>query len=137
MSAPDGPDGVADVHPDGRVSDPAGDATKAADEPAQADTAAPERPGTARTVVAAVLAVVLLVAAVVLTRHGIVTDVWPAFLPDTDSTSITRYSGSWLSAAAAALLGAGLSLMLVVQGIRGRRARAVRSSSAVGSLGAQ
>ena len=121
MSAPDGPDGVTGVHPDSPVSDTAGDLTKTADESTQADTAAPERPGTARTVIAAVLAVVLLVAAVVLTRHGIVTDVWPAFLPGTDSTSITRYSGSWLSAAAAALLGAGLSLMAVVRGIRGRR----------------
>jgi len=121
VSAPDGPDGVTDVHADSPVSDTAGDLTKTADESTQADTAAPERPGTARTVIAAVLAVVLLVAAVVLTRHGIVTDVWPAFLPGTDSTSITRYSGSWLSAAAAALLGAGLSLMAVVRGIRGRR----------------
>ena len=121
MSAPDGPDGVTDVHADSPVSDTAGDITTAADEPTQADTVAPERPGTARTVVAAILAVVLLVGAVVLTRHGIVTDVWPAFLPATDSTSITRYSGSWLSSAAVALLGAGLSLMVVVRGIRGRR----------------
>ena len=121
MSAPDRPDGVTDVHADSPVGDTAGDLTTAVDEPTRADAAAPERPGTARTVVAAILAVVLLVAAVVLTRRGIVTDVWPAFLPDTDSTSITRYSGSWLSAAAAALLGAGLSLMVVVRGIRGRR----------------
>lgn len=74
-------------------------------------------------VVAAVLAVLFLAAAWIAARRGIVTDTWPAFLPGTDSTSITRYSGPWLTAAAAAVLGAGLSIMALVRGLIARTAR--------------
>jgi len=74
-------------------------------------------------VVAALLAVLFLAAAWFAARHGIVTDTWPAFLPGTDSTSITRYSGPWLTAAAGAVLGAGLSVMALVRGLTTRPAR--------------
>jgi len=108
-----GADGGAEVSADVSADVSAGDGPHA--EAPQA------RRGRASIVVAALLAVLFLAAAWFAARRGIITDTWPAFLPGTDSTSITRYSGSWLSAAAAALLGAGLSLMVVVQGIRGRR----------------
>lgn len=63
-------------------------------------------------------AVALMGVAAWCTRRGIVTDTWPPFLPGTDSTSITRYEGSWLTAAALALLGAGVTIMAAVRGIR-------------------
>ncbi len=75
-----------------------------------------------RTVVAAVLTVLLLAAAVYCTRQGVVSDTWPGFLPGTESTSITRYRGPWLSAAAVALLGAGVSVMAALRGAGARRA---------------
>ncbi len=103
MSGPDGPPGVTGLDPDG------------------AGGSAPGRPATTRAVVAVVLAVLFLAAAVALARRGIVTDTWPPFLPGTDSTSITRYSGPWLTAAAVALLGAGLSVMSAVRSVRARR----------------
>ena len=78
----------------------------------------------ARSVVAAVLAVLLLAAAVYCTRQGVVTDMWPGFLPGIESTSITRYRGPWLSAAAVALLGAGVSVMAAIRGAAARRAGA-------------
>ena len=71
-------------------------------------------------IVAALLAVLFLTAAWFAARRGIITDTWPAFLPDSDSTSITRYSGPWLTAAAAAVLGAGLSIMALVRGLGAR-----------------
>ena len=76
-----------------------------------------------RTVVAGLLALMFLLAAGVAARRGIIADTWPAFLPGTDSTSITRYSGPWLTAAAAAVLGAGLSIMALVRGLTARTAR--------------
>lgn len=78
---------------------------------------------TATIVAAATLAVFFLGAAWFATRRGIFTDTWPAFLADTDSTSITRYSGPWLTAAAAAVLGAGVSIMTLVRALRSRSAR--------------
>ncbi len=102
MSGPDGPPGVTELDPG-------------------ASGSVPSRPTTTRAVVAVVLAVLFLAATVVLTRRGIVTDTWPPFLPGADSTSITRYRGPWLTAAAAALLGAGLSVMSAVRSIRARR----------------
>jgi hypothetical protein len=73
------------------------------------------RRGRASIVVAALLAVLFLAAAWFAARRGIITDTWPAFLPGTDSTSIIRYSGPWLTAAAAAVLGAGLSVMALLR----------------------
>lgn len=67
------------------------------------------------TLGAGVLALLFLAAAWFAAGRGIITDTWPAFLPDTDSTSITRYSGPWLTAAAAAALGAGLCVMGLVR----------------------
>ncbi len=110
MSAATGPDGAAGVqaepgsgHPDAAVE--AG------------------RSARTRVVVSLVVAVVLLVAAAWCLREGVATDTWPAFLPDTDSTQITRYEGPWLTAAAVALLGAGLAVMAAVRNVRGRRER--------------
>ena len=65
-----------------------------------------------RAALAIVVAVLALVGSWVLLRAGVQVDTWPAFLPDAGSTSITRYSGPWISAAAAALLLAGLLLLL-------------------------
>jgi hypothetical protein len=81
------------------------------------------RRGRASIVVAALLAVLFLAAAWFAARRGIITDTWPAFLPGTDSTSIIRYSGPWLTAAAAAVLGAGLSVMALLRGLTTRPAR--------------
>ena len=67
------------------------------------------------TIGAGILALLFLAAAWFAAGRGIITDTWPAFLPDTDSTSIIRYSGPWLTAAAAAALGAGLCVMALVR----------------------
>lgn len=109
MSAPGGSDGPtigAGVLPE------ASPAVAVTDAPASA----PRRP--ARIVVAGMLALLFLGLAAYCVRRGIVTDTWPAFLPATDSTPIARYQGPWLSAAAVALLGAGLSIMALVRGIQ-------------------
>jgi len=82
---------------------------------------APNRRRPARTVAAGALAVLLLVVAAYCLRRGIVTDTWPPFLPGADSTTITRYQGPWLTAAAVALLGAGLSIMAVIRGLQDHR----------------
>ncbi len=81
------------------------------------------RRGPAPIVVAALLAILFLAAAWFAARRGIITDTWPAFLPGTDSTSIIRYSGPWLTAAAAAVLGAGLSVMALLRALTTRPAR--------------
>ena len=81
------------------------------------------RRGPARVVGAGVLVLLFLGLAAYCFRRGIVTDTWPAFLPDSGSTSITRYQGPWLTAAAIAVLGAGLSVMALVRGIKNRRGR--------------
>jgi hypothetical protein len=72
------------------------------------------------TVGAGILALLFLAAAWFAAGRGIITDTWPAFLADTDSTSITRYSGPWLTAAAAAALGAGLCVMGLVRRLTSR-----------------
>lgn len=82
---------------------------------------APTGRGPVRAVTAGVLAVLFLAAAVYCLRRGIVTDTWPPFLPDADSATITRYQGPWLTAAAVALLGAGLSIMALVLGLQDHR----------------
>lgn len=71
-------------------------------------------------VVAAVLTLFFLAAAWFAFRRGVLTDTWPAFLPDTDSTSITRYSGPWLTVAALSVLGFGLSVMALVRSLVAR-----------------
>lgn len=81
------------------------------------------RPGRGAIVTGSVLAVLFLAAAWFAVRHGVVTDTWPAFLPGTESTAITRYSGPWLTAAALAVLGAGLSGLVLARGLTGRPAR--------------
>lgn len=78
------------------------------------------RPGRGAIVAGAGLAVLFMAAAGFAVRHGVVTDTWPAFLPGTDSTTITRYSGPWLTAAAVAVLAAGLSVLLAARGLTGR-----------------
>jgi hypothetical protein len=62
-----------------------------------------------RFVVAGVAAVLLLVGAVLLFDHGVRTDHFPSFVSGV-STSITRYSGPWIGAAAGLALLAGLAL---------------------------
>ena len=79
------------------------------------DTEAPALTGRKRWV-----ALLFLALAWFAVRHGVLTDTWPAFLPGTDSTSITRYSGPWLTAAAVAVLGAGLSVLVLARGLTGR-----------------
>ena len=110
-----GADGGAEVSADVSADVSAGDGPHA--EAPQA------RRGRASIVVAALLAVLFLAAAWFAVRRGIITDTWPAFLPGTDSTSIIRYSGPWLTAAAAAVLGAGLSVMALLRGLTTRPAR--------------
>jgi hypothetical protein len=65
-----------------------------------------------RAVLAIVLAVLVGVAAVLLARRGVRTDVFPPFLQGETGTTITRYSGPWLTAAAGAALLATLLLLL-------------------------
>lgn len=74
-------------------------------------------------VVPGLLTVLFLALAVFCGRRGIVTDTWPAFLPGADSTAITRYVGPWLTAAALALLGAGLAVLALIRGLRARGSR--------------
>ena len=65
-----------------------------------------------RAALAVAVAVLALIGSWFLLRNGVQVDTWPSFLPDAGSTSITRYSGPWISAAAGALLLAGLLLLL-------------------------
>lgn len=74
-------------------------------------TATPVRALLLRAIVAVVVALLAAVAAWLLLQHGVRTDAYPAFLPGTDSTGITRYSGPWLTAAAGAALVAALALL--------------------------
>jgi len=75
-----------------------------------------------RGALAVVVAVLALVGSWALLRHGIQADDWPSFLADSGTTSITRYSGPWITAAAAAALVAGLLLLLgAVDLVRYRR----------------
>jgi hypothetical protein len=67
-----------------------------------------------RAVVCGILAVLAGVAAWLLLQHGIRTDAFPPFLAATSSTPITRYSGPWITAAAAAGLLAGLVLLFAL-----------------------
>ncbi|QNK82810.1 hypothetical protein [Nakamurella sp. PAMC28650] len=80
-----------------------------------------------RTIVAAVATIVLVVAAVLLFRHGVRPDHFPAFLSGTTSTVITRYSAPWIAGAAGAALLAGLCFTSVTvdlfRRVRWQRAR--------------
>jgi hypothetical protein len=68
-----------------------------------------------RSICTAIAAVVAAVGSWLLLQNGIRTDAYPAFLPGTENTEITRYSGPWLTAAAGvALVGA---LLLLSSGI--------------------
>jgi hypothetical protein len=68
-----------------------------------------------RSIGTAIAAVLAAVGSWLLLRNGIRTDAYPAFLPGTENTEITRYSGPWLTAAAGvALVGA---LLLLSSGI--------------------
>ena len=76
--------------------------------------AVPARRRLFRAVIAMVLAVVTAVAAWMFLRHGIRTDEFPPFIDGQQSTPITRYSGPWLTAAAAMALVAALFLLFAV-----------------------
>ncbi len=71
-----------------------------------------------RSIAAAVAAVLAGVAAVLLVRNGIRTNTFPPFLDGTSSTTITRYSGPWLTAGAGAALLAALLLLSAVLDLR-------------------
>lgn len=117
MTAPGGSDGPsigAGVLPEAPTTSPAPPAA-----PAATGGTNPVR----TIVVPGLLTVLFLALAVFCGRRGIVTDTWPAFLPGADSTAITRYVGPWLTAAALALLGAGLSVLALIRGLRARGSR--------------
>jgi hypothetical protein len=67
-----------------------------------------------RAVIAGILALLSAPAAWFLLRHGIRTDDFPPFIDSQQSTPITRYSGPWLTAAAAMALVAALFLLFAV-----------------------
>ncbi len=71
-----------------------------------------------RSIAAVVAGAVAAAAAVLLGRNGIRTDTFPPFLDGTSSTTITRYSGPWLTAAAGAALLAALLLLSAVRDLR-------------------
>jgi len=82
-----------------------------------------------RAVLAVPLALLAAAAAWLLARQGIRTDEFPPFIAGAASTTITRYSGPWLTAAAgAALLSALLALSAVVDLIRWSRPVGARAS---------
>ena len=84
-----------------------------------------------RGVIAVVLAAASAVGAWLLAARGVRTDVFPPFVAGAQSTTITRYSGPWLTAAAgAALLAALLLLAAVLDIVRWSRARS--SSAGIG-----
>lgn len=62
-----------------------------------------------RTIVAVAATVVLVLAAVLVFRHGVRDDHFPPFLRGQSTTIITRYSAPWMVGAAGAALLAGLS----------------------------
>jgi hypothetical protein len=66
-----------------------------------------------RSVVAALGTVALVVAAVLLFRHGVRGDHFPPYVSGASSTVITRYSAPWIAGAAGAALLAGLSFSSV------------------------
>ncbi len=69
---------------------------------------------------ATVLTILFAAAAGLMAWHGVTTDLYPPFLPGEQVTSITRYSGPWLTGAAVALLASGVSAMAAVAGFRAR-----------------
>ena len=67
-----------------------------------------------RAIAAGVLGILAAGAAWWLLQHGINTDTFPPFVDGAESTTITRYSGPWLTAAAGAALAAGLLVLSAV-----------------------
>jgi hypothetical protein len=63
-----------------------------------------------RSVLAGVAAVLLVIAAVLLFRHGVRPNNFPPYATGTTRTVIKRYSGPWIGAAGLAALLAGLCL---------------------------
>lgn len=63
-----------------------------------------------RSLLAGVATVVLLVATVLLFRHGVRSNDFPPYATGTTRTVIQRYSGPWIGAAGFAALLAGLCL---------------------------
>lgn len=82
-----------------------------------------------RTGAAAVGGVLAAVTAVLLARNGVRTNTFPPFIPGTSSTTITRYSGPWLTAGAGAALVAALLMLWAVVDLR-RWVRARRADRA-------
>lgn len=64
-----------------------------------------------RAVLTGLATAALIVAAVLLFRHGIRSNDFPAYASGTTRTVIQRYSGPWIGAAALAALLAGLCLI--------------------------
>lgn len=81
-----------------------------------------------RSILAGAATVLLLVAAVLLFRHGIRRNDFPPYATGTTRTVIERYSGPWIGAAGLAILLAGLCLTScgadLFRRIRLRRSRA-------------
>ena len=67
-----------------------------------------------RAIAAGVLGVLAAGGAWWLLQHGINTNTFPPFVDGAESTTITRYSGPWLTAAAGAALLSGLLLLSAV-----------------------
>lgn len=84
-----------------------------------------------RGILAGVATVALIVAAVLLFRHGIRSNDFPAYATGTTRTVIQRYSGPWIGAAALAALLAGLCLTSCGADLF-RRVRAHGSTSRTG-----
>jgi hypothetical protein len=88
-----------------------------------------------RVLVAAVATIGLSTAAVLLYRHGVRPDPFPSVVTGTP-TVITRYSGPWIGASAAAALLAGLALTsCCVDLFRWVRLRRARRTSGPGKFG--
>ena len=101
-------------------------ATAASGTTAPTATAAPtgtrSRGRPLRGALAVVAALAALLGSWTLLRAGVRVDTWPSLLTDEGSTSITRYSGPWITAAAAAALAAGMLLLMgAVDLVRYRR----------------
>lgn len=87
-----------------------------------ARTAPPARRRLLRGLAAVVAAAAALVGSWFLLRSGIHVDTFPPLLAAAGPASVTRYSGPWITAAAAAALAAGLLLLLgAVDLVRYRR----------------
>lgn len=100
--------------PDPQVASPTPTPADATTTPASTQVKVVDRSSPVRAVVFAILAVAAGVAGVLALRRGISSDDFPPFLADQQYTTITKYSGPWLTAAAGAALLAGLLLLAAV-----------------------